>query len=268
MTRADAPAARAAGLAVRTGPGGCERAADPEPAHAPCGSTGSTAATTATASPAPSTAIDDWLARPAAAPSDAAVPDLRLRRPGERHLLRRAPHRQPVPGPRAATVRTRPPPAHGRRADGGEPARRAAHLGDVAARRRGRQRRRHRSERACSRRGTLPVRRRTSSPRRSALRSCWPAAAHDAASGSQPRSSGATDAVLFAQLTALTGSVTRRAARRRRAHPRPAPRLRRHQSTSPLPATVWRFAPGDRIELTLRTTDSQFLGSTTPPRSA
>ena len=31
-----------------------------------------------------------------------------------------------------------------------------------------------------------------------------------------------------------------------------------------LPATTWRFAPGDRVAVTFRTTDSQFSGSSTP----
>ena len=79
----------------------------------------------------------------------------------------------------------------------------------------------------------------------------------------QPLSSGATDAVLFAQLTALTGSV-------RRALPGGVAPIHVRLPASggvidvALPATVWRFAPGDRIELTLRTTDSQYLGSTAP----
>ncbi|MFD1720699.1 alpha/beta fold hydrolase [Amnibacterium endophyticum] len=71
------------------------------------------------------------------------------------------------------------------------------------------------------------------------------------------------DVVLFAQLTAVTGSQRR---------PLPGGVAPVHVRLPPggarirvwLPGTVWRFAPGDRVELTLRTTDSQFLGSTEP----
>ena len=78
-----------------------------------------------------------------------------------------------------------------------------------------------------------------------------------------PVSTGAQDVVLFAQLTALTGSVSRTL---------PGGVAPIHVRVpagggtvyASLPATTWRFAAGDRIALTVRTTDSQFLGSTAP----
>ena len=71
------------------------------------------------------------------------------------------------------------------------------------------------------------------------------------------------DVVLFAQVTALTGSV-------RRALPGGVAPIRVRVPAGggtidvALRSTTWRFAPGDRIAVTLRTTDSQFVGSTVP----
>ncbi|WP_375388690.1 alpha/beta fold hydrolase [uncultured Amnibacterium sp.] len=78
-----------------------------------------------------------------------------------------------------------------------------------------------------------------------------------------PITAAAQDVVLFAQATALTGSISRTL---------PggvAPiRLRVPEGGGTvyvsLPATTWRLAAGDRIAVTFRTTDSQFIGSTTP----
>ncbi|MGT2426539.1 alpha/beta fold hydrolase [Amnibacterium kyonggiense] len=71
----------------------------------------------------------------------------------------------------------------------------------------------------------------------------------------------AQDVVLFAQVTAQTGSSSR-------ALPGGVAPIRvRVPATGAtvdvvLPSTTWRFAQGDRVVLTLRTTDSQFSGST------
>ncbi|WP_375404905.1 alpha/beta fold hydrolase [uncultured Amnibacterium sp.] len=71
------------------------------------------------------------------------------------------------------------------------------------------------------------------------------------------------DVVLFGQLAALTGTASRTL-------PGGVAPIRVHVPAGgatigvALPATTWRFAAGDRIALTVRTTDSQFLGSTTP----
>lgn len=78
-----------------------------------------------------------------------------------------------------------------------------------------------------------------------------------------PVSGGDGSVVLFGQLTARTGSGSR-------VLPGGVAPIRVRLPPGgttidvALPATVWRFAPGDRVELTLRTTDSQYLGSTTP----
>jgi ABC-2 type transport system ATP-binding protein len=74
---------------------------------------------------------------------------------------------------------------------------------------------------------------------------------------------GSSDVVLFGQLIVLTGRVSR-------ALPGgvapihvevPADGATVYVS---LPATTWQLAAGDRLALTVRTTDSQFLGSRTP----
>lgn len=78
-----------------------------------------------------------------------------------------------------------------------------------------------------------------------------------------PLSGRAEDLVLFAQLSAVTGSSSR---------PLPGGVAPVHVRLPAggavldvaLPGTVWQFAPGDRIRLTLRTTDSQFSGATAP----
>ncbi len=78
-----------------------------------------------------------------------------------------------------------------------------------------------------------------------------------------PVSAVEQDVVLFGQLTALTGAVSRTL-------PGGVAPIRVHVPAGgatirvALPATTWRFAAGDRIALTVRTTDSQFLGSTSP----
>ena len=79
----------------------------------------------------------------------------------------------------------------------------------------------------------------------------------------KPVSPAGGDVVLFAQMTALTGSVSRAL---------PGGVAPIHVSVPAggatvdvlLPATTWRFAPGDRVAVTFRTTDSQFSGSSTP----
>ncbi|GAA4746684.1 alpha/beta fold hydrolase [Amnibacterium soli] len=73
----------------------------------------------------------------------------------------------------------------------------------------------------------------------------------------------AQDVVLFGQLTARTGSASR-------ALPGGVAPIRVRVPADGatvnvvLPSTTWRFAQGDRVVLTLRTTDGQFAGSTTP----
>ena len=69
--------------------------------------------------------------------------------------------------------------------------------------------------------------------------------------------------VLYAQLSARTGDATR-------ALPGGVAPIRIDlpatgaDVTVTLPSTVWRFTPGDRVVLSLRTSDSQFVGSTAP----
>ncbi|WP_375400500.1 alpha/beta fold hydrolase [uncultured Amnibacterium sp.] len=81
----------------------------------------------------------------------------------------------------------------------------------------------------------------------------------------QPVSGGtsAADALLYAQLSVRTGDADRvlpgGVAPIRVTLPAGGTDL-----TATLPGTAWSFSPGDRLTLTLRTSDSQFQGSTTP----
>ena len=78
-----------------------------------------------------------------------------------------------------------------------------------------------------------------------------------------PTTGAAAPAVLYAQLTVRTGDAER-------ALPGGVAPVRVDVPAAgavvdvALPTTVWSLSPGDRIVLTLRTSDSQFLGSTAP----
>ncbi|MCU1474055.1 alpha/beta fold hydrolase [Amnibacterium sp.] len=73
----------------------------------------------------------------------------------------------------------------------------------------------------------------------------------------------ATDAMVYAQLSARTGDAER-------ALPGGVAPVRVHLPASgavvavTLPGTAWSFAPGDRVALTVRTSDAQFGGSAAP----
>ncbi len=89
------------------------------------------------------------------------------------------------------------------------------------------------------------------------------ASTNAAATGAPPTTTASSDAVLYAQLSVTTGTATR-ALPGGVAPIHVALPASGADVTVTLPATAWSFTPGDRLTLTIRTSDSQFSGAATP----